>query len=125
MSGTIGICHKCGKETVVRNHHWKGYSEEHRDDVVTYCHSCDRIAHNKARREGRCALSSETINRLSILSNARRAYKNVVYPMFFDYRVITNIVLREKIIFNKNTGNVYCSSYFQGGNGLKLKTFEI
>ena len=117
----IGICTKCGEEKIVRDHHIRGYKEEHKDEVVPYCESCDRKAHAKARREGRCTLPSKETNRLSMNSCFRRTKK--VMALSSDM-LEPNISLREQLHYNIKTGNVTLYSYFIGEHGKKLKVIE-
>ena len=67
-----GICKKCGKETIVQDHHMKGYNT---DDVVPYCQSCDLIAHAQAKREGSYTLPSEETARSLMNIYSRRSWK--------------------------------------------------
>ena len=112
----IGTCCKCGKVGIIQDHHWKGYSEEHKDNVMPYCHSCDLRAHAKARREGQCKLPHEKVNVLSKNSYRRRNEERIEF-----WEVVgTNALFQECIIFNKSNGNVYVTSRFLGNHGVIL-----
>lgn len=113
-----GICQKCGKETIIRDHHIHGYDGEHKDEVVPYCYSCDYRAHNKARREGKCQLNSEEAQRLSRNSSHRRTRK---YFNLSCKTVGTNIRLFEELFLDTNNGKINIWSRFSGHNGKKLK----
>ncbi len=116
--GKMGICSKCSEYKLVQDHHIKGYGEEHKDEVVPYCKSCDMKAHAKARREGRCNLTSEESNQLSKNSYNRRSRKT----MDLSYETIgTNVRLRETLIINLNTKDIYIETHFIGSNKEKLK----
>ena len=54
-------------------HHEHGYDEAHDQDVKPYCVSCHRKAHIKARKEGRCKLTPDEIETLSIKSSYFRS----------------------------------------------------
>ena len=117
----LGICQKCGEEIIVRDHHVKGYLGDNKDYVVPYCRSCDTKAHNKAREEGRCLLTGEESNRLSIRSSQKRSIKN---KNLFSKTVGTNIRLLEQLQININTKTITVNSYFQGNHGKKLKVID-
>lgn len=65
----MGVCVKCGELRPVRQHHAFGYDSE---KTLTYCHSCDSLAHIRAIKTGKCILSSEERKRLSSISSNRR-----------------------------------------------------
>jgi hypothetical protein len=67
-----GICQKCGKVCIVQDHHIHGYFDKHKDEIVPYCRSCDRKAHDKARNEGKCKLSPIEVKKISTSSYYRR-----------------------------------------------------
>lgn len=104
-----GICTKCGKEGFVQKHHIHGYSEEHKDDVVDYCKSCDQKAHYKARREGRCNLSSHDSRRYSLNSYKRRNTKTIHIS---DDLLLPGVYLSETIIYNTTTWNPTSNTCF-------------
>lgn len=112
-----GICTKCGKEGMVQNHHWHGYGEEHKDDVALYCQSCDQKAHNKAKKEGKCTLSSDESHKKSRSSYNRRNY--IKYTLS-EQTLSTNIALRERIRYNKNIDSIAYECEFTGYHGNKL-----
>lgn len=114
----LGMCWKCLEHTIVRDHHVYGYDT---DETLPYCESCDRKAHNKARREGRCHLSSEDTNRKSISSYCRRSVK---YKALSFETLSPNVVLFEELAMNLNTGTITVSSIFRGNNGHKLKVIN-
>jgi len=101
---TIGICSKCGKEGVVRQHHYKGYTT---DETTPYCLSCDFKAHNKARRDGRCILSGKESKLLSDKSSGKR---NKKIKMLFSYTPEKHSCVKVSIIVNKNTLNYTLNS---------------
>jgi len=102
---------------MVRDHHYKGYST---DEVVPYCRSCDRIAHNLARKTGKCILTHEEVDKISTASSMRRSTKTIEVG---DDRMITNVRLIEEIVYNINTSNPVCCTRFRATNGKKL--YEI
>jgi len=108
--GQPGICVKCGKETEVRYHHYKGYGC---DDVALYCRSCDRKAHNKAIKEGRCTLTLYQRHRKSNSSSVRRCIKKYRRFITFQETLLPDIVLQEILAYNIHNGEVYYSSYFR------------
>jgi len=117
-----GICHKCGEEKMVRDHHIHGYKDEHKDEVVPYCYSCDRKAHNKARREGKCKLSSKETKRLSNNSQRRRSCKT---KMLSYETLIPNVRFFEQVRIDLNTGHINVASYFHANHGKKIKYIDI
>jgi len=68
-----GTCSKCNETGFVVMHHAHGYEGEHFQDVKPYCVSCHRKVHIKARKEGKCTLSPEQIETLSIKSSYARS----------------------------------------------------
>ena len=115
----IGICFKCGNEREVRQHHYKGYIT---DETKPYCFSCDRKAHNKARKEGKCKLTPKEVNRLSIISSHLR--NNLVLNVSQE-TLIPNVRLIEQIQYGINTGSVYCNTYFCVGHNKRLYEVNI
>ena len=69
----MGKCVKCGEYRKVVMHHAHGYDEEHDQDVQPYCMPCHKRAHIKARKEGRCKLSPDEIEKLSVKSSYKRS----------------------------------------------------
>ena len=117
-----GICSKCGEEKIVRDHHIHGYGEENKDVTVPYCYSCDRKAHAKAKKEGRCILTSEETKRLSVNSCNRRSRKT---KNISCETLIPNVCLLENVQVNLNTGHINILSNFTASNGKKLKYIDI
>lgn len=118
----IGICFKCGKEKIVRNHHIKGYLGENKDYVVPYCYSCDSKAHHKARREGKWKTPSES-TRLSENSCNRRTIKVIDITMLGNAEKTPdkNVCLYEHVKYNLNTGNICIVTGYRGNHMSKLK----
>ena len=113
-----GICVKCGKETMVQDHHYKGYGT---DETAPYCQSCDRKAHNKARREGRCKLKSDESTKLSRYSYNRRS----IYTKHLSSKTrLPNIQLSELVRINLNTNSLTFASGFRGQRGYQIKTID-
>lgn len=113
-----GICQKCGKETTVQDHHYKGYGKEYKDEVVPYCQSCDMKAHNKARKKGTCILNTTDRRRKTKGSYRRRSSKK--FELTYE-TIGINMQLVEFVELNLNTGHVGIYSYFRGSNKNKLK----
>ncbi len=121
----MGICSKCGKETIVQDHHIKGYGGEHKDEVVPYCISCDLKAHYKAKREGRCTLTGKESYKLSTISSQKRYDKMFNRTINLSHNTVgTNVQLHELILINIKTGNISFGTYFQGTNRKKLKIID-
>jgi len=118
----IGICKKCGEEKMVQDHHIHGYGEEHKDVTAPYCESCDKKAHYKARKEGKCILPSDETTRLSHNSCLRRSRKT---KMISSESMMPSVRLFEQIYLNVNTGNVTIGSSFAASNGKKIKYIDI
>jgi hypothetical protein len=118
----LGICQKCGEEKMVRDHHSKGYSEEHKDDVAPYCESCDQKAHINARKEGRCILSSKETSKKSNKSCTRRSCKRKALS---SKTQMPYIRLLERIKFNINTDTIWINSYFEANHKKKIKYIDI
>ncbi len=114
----LGICSKCGQEKTVRDHHVKGYGEGNKDYTLPYCYSCDRKAHFKTKREGKCNLSPDETFKLTRNSYHRRVDKHFSLS---SNAIMTNVQLKEKLKINLNTGTITISSYFQAGKHKKLK----
>ncbi len=114
----LGKCLKCNQEKMVRDHHLKGYLESNKDYVVPYCGSCDRKAHNKARKNGKCNFNSSEVTKLSQSSLRRRSYKK----KHFNTIIEPNIGVHETIQININTRTITISSWFAGDHGAMLKT---
>jgi len=117
----MGVCTKCGKKRLVRDHHIYGYDEEHKDEVVPYCRSCDWIAHDKARKCGKCKLTIKESQHASNNSYKHRSRKS---KKISDAIMMPNIRLFEIIQTNINTGSINIQSYFCAVNGKKLKLIE-
>lgn len=113
----IGICQKCGLEKEVRDHHLHGYGGEHRDEVAPYCYSCDKKAHYKARREGRCTLSSDETKQLSKNSCKRRTIQS---KKLSSTTLIPHVQLFEQLDFNSNTYRIGITSCFFAGHGKRI-----
>jgi len=111
-----GYCIKCGQFRQLQNHHYKGYDT---DETALYCMSCDQKAHNKARREGRCNLTSKEVQKLSTASGCRIRIKRI----YFDERITNNIYLHEHLQYNTFTGTVSWTSGFVARNGIKLPEY--
>ena len=118
----IGICVKCGKKRKVLSHHWHGYSEEHKDDVAFYCGKCHRKAHIKARKEGKCTLSKEERIRKSGNSCHRRTRK---IKLMYSITLMRNVMIRETVSLNTNTGHPCCSTRFQASKTKKLLFIDV
>ncbi|MFZ3166392.1 MAG: hypothetical protein WA130_02170 [Candidatus Methanoperedens sp.] len=117
----IGICQKCGKETIVRDHHIIGYLGENKDIIAPYCFSCDRKAHNKAKKSGKCNLTEKETYRLSSNSSQRRYRKT----FSLSHKTLEpNVLLRERLSININTNTININSCFEGTAGKKLKIIE-
>ena len=114
----LGFCYKCGEYKIVRDHHAFGYET---DETVPYCVDCDRKAHNKARKEGRCNLSSEETSRKSKNSYDRRSRK---WKLLSSKSLASNVQLFEELAINLNTGTVSIHSRFVGINHHKLKIID-
>jgi len=113
----IGICTKCGQTRKVVMHHAHGYEDEHKDDVLPYCPSCHRNIHIKARISGKCQISPDELNRLSIKSSKRRNNHTIRVG---DDTIIPNVCLREIVQYNISTHNLRCNTHFIASNGKKL-----
>jgi len=114
----IGICSKCGKEKIVQDHHYRGYDT---DNVLPYCKSCDQKAHNKAKKEGRCKLTSEESHIKSTASYARRTWKSFTLS---SKTLEPNVLLFEVLQLNLNTNNIVIWSGFSGNHLKKLKVVD-
>lgn len=118
----MGICHKCGQQKIVQDHHIKGYLGDNKDHVVKYCNTCDQLAHIKARKEGRCNLSHEDVNKLSRNSYSRRVNQHMEVS---TETMMPYVALREFVVYNKNTGTPVCSTMFQANGGKHLLNIEV
>lgn len=118
-----GVCQKCGKETIVRDHHINGYLGENKDTVAPYCQSCDLKAHAKAKREGRCNLKPDVLYLLSIKSSNRRnkwdKRNRKTYTLSCKTLESDTVLFEHLHVYS--TGKISINSYFIGNNGLQLK----
>ena len=112
-----GICVKCNKYKQLQNHHYKGYRTH---ETALYCSSCDKKAHLKARREGRCNLTSKETSKLSQSS----LYRTQIQMIVFEETLDTNIQLREQLTYNKFTGHITYCSYFKTSGEKTLLQYE-
>jgi len=117
----MDICQKCGQERIVRDHHIHGYGEEYKDEVAPYCLSCDLKAHNKARKEGRCILTSKESARATKNSYRRRSRKIITLSC---ETLLPNIQLYERLEIWTNTSEVSFNTCFRGNNGKHLKVID-
>jgi hypothetical protein len=120
-SKRLGICAKCKQYKIVQSHHIHGYSEEHKDDVVDYCQSCDQKAHRKAKKEGKCNLSIDAIKRLTSNSSHRRTRKQLI----INETMMKYVSLVECYSYITTTGNVIVNGYFGTYSGRKLFYIDI
>ncbi len=95
----IGQCFKCGCIREVRHHHYKGYGT---DETLPYCRSCDAMAHNKARKTGKCQL---TYNETQKLSHAS-ANKCIKKKHLFHMAPETNAGIEIRLRYNTRTNNM-------------------
>jgi len=114
----IGICYKCKQEKLVRDHHYKGYDIE---ETKPYCYSCDQKAHQKAREEGRCILSTNETKRLSNNSSHKRSRKIICLS---NESILPYIRLEEIITINTQTNNIFINSYFHDRPNHRLKIID-
>lgn len=108
-----GICAKCGEYKEVRSHHYKGYDS---DETIPYCRSCDRKAHDKARKNGRCKLTHDEANRLSIKSCRKRCIRKIG----FNETMMPNVRYCEDFHYNINTDALSIACYFSANNGRSI-----
>jgi hypothetical protein len=114
----FGTCSKCGEYKLVHDHHYKGYDAE---EVLPYCQSCDIKAHNSARKEGRCKISSEESHKKSTASNAKRTWKTFILSLETPG---SNTRLFEVLQLNLKTDKIMIWSGFNGNNRKKLKIID-
>ena len=151
----MGICYKCREYKMVRDHHYKGYNEEYLDETAPYCYSCDRKAHIRARKEGRCLLSSNETHRLSNKAHTRKyerridvkerrkKHRNIpevkeanritckeyskknIEQIQFIEILMPNVKLHEILTYNNSTGSVGWSSAIRADHKKELYEVEI
>ena len=114
---TIKQCFKCGttKGTIVIHH--ITYIPER---IVFCCKSCHQTLHKKIRRENKCHLSIEEIEKLSVLSSTKRYNKESYQRLHFTEPIDTNIRFHELLIYNLKTGNVSWTTRFEALHNNKL-----
>jgi hypothetical protein len=105
-----GKCVKCGEIKEVRHHHYKGYGT---DETVLYCRSCDKKAHIKAQKTGRCNLTYEERHKISGTHSHRKTQKHIV----FDETIEKNMLFEEHITYFPSDGHVGYVSFFHVNNG--------
>ena len=123
-------CERCGSDENIIHHHVK-YLELHDiEEIILLCKSCHQKLHNKLRRDNKCGIFPDDLNTLSYNSTngKHRRYEygkiNVSFIRFDDY-MIPGIFHREKISYNKKTGNVYVSCFFDHRNQGKIFNMYI
>jgi hypothetical protein len=122
----IGKCSKCGEIRPIGAHHIKGYLGENLNITLPYCYSCDRLAHIKARKEGKCLLSFKQINVLSNKSSNKRQHQNKSRLKIISRETVdTNIFLNQFINHYSSTGNITIGSCFAGNHKKKLLHINI
>lgn len=116
------------------NHHVKyleidGYDEYKEMDMGEH-----RRLHNRLRREGKCNVSPEELNKISIRAHRRTkkckenrvAYcKKNLEQIYFDERMMIGIRLREVLAYNHKTGLVSISSFFIPNNKKELFFVDV
>ena len=110
-------CFKCGSDRFVIKHHIS-YNPE---VVVDCCKSCHRTIHHRVRKEGACKYSIKEVERMSMKSSNKRSTMDIIFSQVIG----CNVILYEQIGYNKNTGNVYVSSWFTANHGKSLIQEEI
>jgi len=112
----MGICMCCNEYKLVQDHHWHGYTDKHKDDVIPYCQSCDLLAHNKAKKNGKCNLNHNEVKKKTHASCQRRNGRTKT----FSETIIKNIQIFILIRVYKSTENININSCFVGNHGKKL-----
>ena len=98
-------------------HHIK-YREIHGCDKVVLMEKGEhRRLHNRLRKEGKCNIPTNELNKISIAAknrtvNAKSYQRNNIKIINFDEMVCTNIRHREQIRYNSLTGCITVSSGF-------------
>ncbi len=122
----MGICTKCGEYKLVQDHHINGYEEDHINEVVPYCISCDKLAHLKARKDGRCTMDSKEIHKISTKSSKRRYNKEINKKILLSWETLEPFIcIREILNININSENIVICSYFSAMHGKKIKYIDI
>jgi hypothetical protein len=118
----IGTRNKCKQIKEVREHHIKGYLGENVNITLPYCRSCDRLAHEQAKKQGNCFLTSKEVSRLSKKSTHNR---NTTRKSILRERVDKNVTLNIEIYHWKNTQHLTIQSWFTANGGKKLIYVEV
>jgi len=114
-------------------HHTK-YEEIHGIDEIVMMTMSDHVKfHNKLRKEDKCKIPADELNKISIAAHRRTEkckhkhaeysrtekckHKQAAYEkkttkhIDFSNKIDDRIYLRDRIRFNSNSGSVYISSY--------------
>ncbi len=128
-------------------HHTK-YKEIHGIDETTWMTPSEHInLHNRLRREGKCDIPPEELEKISLVATRRterhkeaireynktekmRNYKSEYCKMYImriatNTTISKNIIFREEIAYNVKTDTLTISSGFAGSHGIKLPTINI
>jgi hypothetical protein len=133
-AGDTMKCFKCGVEegelhdtskgitkAVLIKHH-TSYNPE---NIVDCCISCHQKIHTRLRRNNSCPLSLSEIDKLSQRSSQIRYMQKNTQTISFRDTLIPFVLLREEIVYNNRTGNVYIDSGFEPSNNKHLWIEEI
>lgn len=97
-------------------HHTK-YLEIHGEEsLITMGKGKHLNFHKRLRKEGKCTVPKEILNKLSHRSYDRRALCRIL----FSDSIEPFVELQEVIIYNQFTGNITISTGFYGTNGHSL-----
>jgi len=124
-----------GVEMVLIEHHIK-YKEIHGIDETVWMERSEHSKlHRRLRREGKCKIPVDELNTIAIKANQRTLkYKNLQCRLHrdrthevkkhFTENIAPNVSLFIDVFYYHNTDTISITSYFQGGNGKKLKTIK-
>ena len=105
------------KPTRIISHHIR-YDPE---IIVDCCDSCHKKIHVRIRKDNACPYSIKDIQKMTTKSSIKRTTKHIE---FYD-QLAPDVRLMERIVYNLNTGNVYCTISFFANHGASLYTEEI
>ena len=115
-------CHKCGCNNKKLIHHHKSYEPQ---VIVLMCHSCHQKLHKKLRKECKCQISTNELNKMSINASNKTYHKNNIGELYFYETMMSNVKLHERIQYNYQSGNITYTTAFEGTNGKKLLKINI
>ena len=120
-------------ECIVEHH--THYKEIHGFDRTVWMTASEhRKLHNRLRREGRCRMPANKLDKISRAARVRtdkqqnqisRYNRNNIHRKCFTKSFGDNTILRERILINSKTDTVTYNSTFEGNHGYKIPIVDV